>query len=68
VLGTAQELEIGPLPADRADAFAARTGFDPRAATTQYRWFRVTPHRIQAWREADELAGRVLMRDGRWSA
>jgi hypothetical protein len=31
-----------------------------------YRWFRITPRRIQAWREANELAGRTLMRDGRW--
>jgi hypothetical protein len=51
----------------RRDRFAARTGFDPRALTTPYRWFRVAPQRIQAWREADELSGRELMRDGRWS-
>jgi hypothetical protein len=24
------------------------------------------PRRIQAWREADELPDRELMRDGRW--
>ena len=30
-----------------------------------FRWFRVTPRRIQAWREVDELPGRELMRDGR---
>jgi hypothetical protein len=24
------------------------------------------PERIQAWREADEIAGRTLMRDGAW--
>jgi hypothetical protein len=66
--GSVDVLEMDALPADRLIAYAARTGFDPRAATTPYRWFRVTPVRIQAWREADELAGRVLMRDGRWSA
>jgi len=26
----------------------------------------VTPVRIDAWREADELDGRELMREGRW--
>ena len=24
------------------------------------------PERIQAWRESNELAGRLLMRDGAW--
>jgi hypothetical protein len=58
--------EIDALPPDLGDRFAARTGFDPRALTTPYRWFRIVPRRIQAWREADELSGRELMRDGRW--
>ena len=26
----------------------------------------LVPERIQAWREANELAGRTLMRGGRW--
>ena len=46
--------------------FAARAGFDPRAPGTPYRWFRIYPRRIQAWREVDELPDRELMRDGRW--
>jgi NADPH-dependent FMN reductase len=29
---------------------------------------RLRPRRIQAWREENELAGRDLMRDGRWLA
>jgi ribosomal protein S18 acetylase RimI-like enzyme len=64
--GDVEVLEIGALPREVGDRFAARTGFDPRELTTPYRWFRVAPRRIQAWREADELAGRELMRDGRW--
>jgi hypothetical protein len=39
---------------------------DPRALATPYRWFRIVPRRMQAWREEDELAGRELMRDGSW--
>jgi len=31
-------------------------------------YFRITPRRIQAWREENELAGRDLMRDGCWLA
>lgn len=31
-----------------------------------YVYLRVTPIEIRAWREANELAGRLLMRDGKW--
>ena len=65
--GDVEVLEIDALPRERGDRFAARTGFDPRALATPYRWFRISPRRIQAWREVDELDGRELMRDGRWS-
>ena len=64
--GEVEVLEIDALPPKRGDSFAERTGFDPRALTTPYRWFRIFPRRIQAWREANELADRELMRDGRW--
>ena len=64
--GQVEVLEIAALPAQRAERFAARTGFDPRALSTPYRWFRISPQRIQAWREANELPERELMRDGRW--
>jgi nitroimidazol reductase NimA-like FMN-containing flavoprotein (pyridoxamine 5'-phosphate oxidase superfamily) len=53
-------------PADgEADAFAAKAGFEPRDSPG-YLYFRVTPRRVQAWREVDELPGRDLMRDGVW--
>ena len=64
--GEVEVLDLDALPREQGDRFAARTGFDPRALTTTYRWFRVSPRRIQAWREANELPGRELMRDGRW--
>lgn len=64
--GTVEILEMNALPGDLGDRFAARTGFDPRTLETRYLWFRVTPVRIDAWREADELDGRALMRAGRW--
>ena len=64
--GEVEVLEIDALPEERGDRFAAHTGFDPRALATPYRWFRVSPRRIQAWREVDELPDRELMRDGRW--
>jgi Pyridoxamine 5'-phosphate oxidase len=64
--GTVEVLEIDALPQAQGDRFAARTGFDPRELGTSYRWFRIVPRRIQAWREVEELAARELMRDGRW--
>jgi Pyridoxamine 5'-phosphate oxidase len=65
--GEVEVLEIDALPRELGDRFARRTGFDPRAEATPYRWFRVSPRRIQAWREANELPERELMRDGHWS-
>ncbi|MCX5079835.1 pyridoxamine 5'-phosphate oxidase family protein [Streptomyces sp. NPDC056121] len=64
--GTAQTLTPAELPDGVGDAFAEKTGFDPRTLTSEYLYFRVTPRRVQAWREANELAGRDLMRDGEW--
>ncbi len=54
------------IPAEVADAFAAKTGFDPRELTSSYLYFRIQPQRIQAWREANELEDRELMRSGDW--
>lgn len=64
--GDVEVLEIDALPQERGERFVAHTGFDPRALSTPYRWFRVVPRRIQAWRQAGELPDRDLMRDGRW--
>jgi hypothetical protein len=66
--GDVEVLEIDALPQERGDRFAAHTGFDPRALATPYRWFRISPRRIQVWREVNELPDRELMRDGRWLA
>ena len=64
--GEAEVLELDALPQERADQFAAHTGFDPRALSTPYRWFRISPRRIQAWRDVNEIPDRDLMRDGGW--
>lgn len=62
--GTAEPVDA--IATATADAFAAKTGFDPRDEDEPYQYFLIRPRRIQAWREADELPGRDLMRDGRW--
>jgi hypothetical protein len=63
--GTAEALAASELPREVGDAFAAQTGFDPRQLA-DYLYFRIHPRRLQAWREANELVGRELMRDGEW--
>ncbi|MPY62034.1 pyridoxamine 5'-phosphate oxidase family protein [Streptomyces spongiae] len=64
--GTAEAIAPADLPEGLGDRFATKTGFDPRQLATPYLYFRVTPRRVQAWREANEIAGRDLMRDGAW--
>lgn len=48
------------------DAHAQATGFDPRTLTEEYVYLQITAHDIQAWREANEIVGRQLMRRGGW--
>ncbi|GAA2843790.1 pyridoxamine 5'-phosphate oxidase family protein [Kribbella solani] len=62
VSGTAAVVE--PTEAE-GEAFAVKAGFDPRPLAN-YPFFRVTPTRIMAWREVNELKERVLMDGGRW--
>jgi hypothetical protein len=49
-----------------ADAYAAQTDWDARASGAPYVYLVLTPIRIQAWCEANELSGRTLMRDCVW--
>jgi hypothetical protein len=58
------------LPVTEADeigaAYAAQNDWDPRTAGPAYIFLILRPSRIQAWREANEIPGRTLMRDGTW--
>ncbi len=66
VEGTVQALEVAEVSGELGDAFATKTGFDPRVLATTYLYFRVRPERIRVWREENELEGREIMRGGRW--
>lgn len=66
VEGIVLALEAAELKDEVGDAFAAKTGFDPRQLTSSYLYFRIHPQRIQAWREANEIEGRELMSGGHW--
>ena len=64
--GSVEVLAMADVSVDRGDAFAAQAGFDPRPLSSPYVWLRVTPQRIQAWREENEIEGRDLMVGGSW--
>lgn len=66
ISGTTEPILPRDLPEAEADTFAVKTGFDPRHNPDSYLYFRVTPSRIRAWREENELANRDVMRDGVW--
>lgn len=66
--GEVEEVAAVNIPAAIGDAFAVKTGFDPRQLSAPYSYFWIRPRLLQAWREADELAGRDLMRHGEWLA
>jgi hypothetical protein len=46
-------------------AYSAQADWDPRH-DTGYVFLVLRPVRLQAWREANEIPGRTLMRDGAW--
>lgn len=49
-----------------AEGYAAAAGWDPRASGDDYAYLVLRPDRIQAWREVNEIAGRLLMDKGAW--
>jgi len=63
--GRVEAIPIGADP-ELEDAHARSTGFDPRTLADEYVYLRIAPQEVQAWRESNELEGRVLMHDGAW--
>lgn len=60
---------LATAPRNLVSSFASQSGWDPTESSDadEYRLFELRPARIQVWREANELAGRTLMRDGEWA-
>jgi hypothetical protein len=63
--GGVESFTLDTVPTALADAFASKL-WDSRLEPNRYAFFRITPEKIQAWREVNELKGRDLMRDGVW--
>ena len=51
---------------DVATAYAAQGDWDPRQTPGEWVFILLRPRAIQAWREADEIAGREIMAGGDW--
>ncbi|GGY33922.1 pyridoxamine 5'-phosphate oxidase family protein [Streptomyces djakartensis] len=64
--GEVETFAAPEVPRAAAEAFRAKTGWDPREDDASYAFFRVRPHAVQAWCEVHELPRRHLMRDGAW--
>jgi len=52
------------LSSDEIQAYLNKHGSDPRTWADTV--IALTPMRIQAWREENEIAGRTIMRNGAW--
>ncbi|MCK7624717.1 pyridoxamine 5'-phosphate oxidase family protein [Streptomyces sp. RS10V-4] len=62
---TTEVLASDALPRDASDALSAKLGWDVYGREG-WVFLRFTPRRLLVWREANELPGRELMRDGAW--
>jgi hypothetical protein len=58
--------DAAEVPAPIGQAYAEQSDWDPRTAGAGYLYLVLRPVRIQAWREANELRGRTIMRAGAW--
>jgi hypothetical protein len=63
---TGESWSAAEVPEAIGDEFARRAEWDPRRDVGDYVYVALEPRRIQAWREANELAGRTIMADGAW--
>lgn len=63
---SASQVEMSEIPESRWAEYSRRTGWDPRESGDSYVAYLVRPESVQAWRESNEIQGRVLMRDGAW--
>lgn len=57
--------DVAAAPAVIVSRYLAQSDWDPRESPG-YVFLVLRPVRIQSWREANEIPGRTLMRDGQW--
>ncbi len=61
-----EAVPLSEAPARLADGYAGQAGWDPRTDSGDYVYMAFRPDRIEVWQEAEDLAGRTVMRDGAW--
>ena len=61
-----QSMPADDAPLSLVEVYGAQSGWDPRVGGVPFVVHLLVPVRIQAWREANEIEGRTLMRDGCW--
>ncbi|MFB7475089.1 pyridoxamine 5'-phosphate oxidase family protein [Kitasatospora sp. NPDC056184] len=66
IQGEAEGFAEQDVPAEAAEAFTAKFGWDPRTEEGSFVYLRVVPAVVRAWRGEPELNGRLIMRDGAW--
>ncbi|MCC6628169.1 MAG: pyridoxamine 5'-phosphate oxidase family protein [Chloroflexi bacterium] len=64
--GAVEIIERTSIDPRLADAFAGAAAWEPRHEPNDHVYLLLTPRRVLAWREANEIPGRTIMRDGRW--
>jgi hypothetical protein len=57
---------VAEAPDVIAEIYAGQADWDPRDAGGDFVFVVLRPVRVQVWREANEIAGRTVMRDGSW--
>jgi hypothetical protein len=62
-----EAIPTSEAPAALAGGYAAQAGWDPRTDGGDYVYLVFRPERIQVWREAEDLTGRTVMRNGEWA-
>lgn len=60
------DISVGEASDYLPEQFARQAGWDPRSAGGEWTFLLLRPVRIQVWREANEIEGRTVMRDGTW--
>jgi hypothetical protein len=64
----AEAVPVAEAPKSLAEEYAAQSGWDPRTDGGSYVYLVFAPERIQVWREGEDVAGRTVMRNGKWLA
>jgi len=58
--------DVADAPVELTECYLEQADWDPRSSPG-YVLVVLRPVRVQAWREANEITGRTLMKDGTWT-